>query len=583
MTWSRKLFTIFLVLIILSGITTSHAVQDHLGNEIPPDQIPHYFNAADPFLSAISFSSPPGDKPYQSVMRHVYPVCINEKDLDCIVSVDLMTEAGKVVKGDFKEYVPVGYKGDWYGCFDTTCIPPTEPTFFFSDAETTVKGDRKRKIPDGSRTSIWTFPGLTHEGGNLYLVNLSTTTEVSNQNDPKSPDSIADWRNSSTRALITPIRVDNDTTGLDTIKTTYEKTSDGRIQPVKTEDIITSYGQAGNQDKICFVGKPGGPPICFSRVVDSSNPRFRLSIRLGLAQDFLLIRHWFVARASEIKIETIKNSNSTTISFEGKTIDLPRATALVPRTLEGYRLTREATNLAYAESGVRNAPVDVNDLSGFSSWSTIGSASYGDTDPNSIGFWSGIERGSKFLAGNPISVWSFETANISGSDVSWLWPCVKTPQLSGAISSNAAVMKPSQPKWNADTQSLEFRIASTHLDRDGKVAQGFYNLTVSEEVARCLWGENLSKARAEVTVVNQEGETKVFTTSYTIKSGYLNFQIYGFSYSVNTIQVRLTGADKKLSTSVSTTPVAKITCVKGKQSVKVSVTKGRCPAGFKKG
>jgi hypothetical protein len=74
-------------------------------------------------------------------------------------------------------------------------------------------------------------------------------------------------------------------------------------------------------------------------------------------------------------------------------------------------------------------------------------------------------------------------------------------------------MRPSPPRWNAEKQTLDFRIASPHLNQDGSVAEGFYNLSVSQEVANCLWGGDVSKSKAEVSIISDAGEKKIFRDS----------------------------------------------------------------------
>jgi hypothetical protein len=215
-----------------------------------------------------------------------------------------------------------------------------------------------------------------------------------------------------------------------------------------------------------------------------------------------------------------------------------------------------------------------------------------DIGPGSVAFLAGIEPYSNFIVDSSSTAWSFENANISGKDVGWLWPCVKNPQISGAIASNAAVMRPSPPTWNAEKQTLEFRIASPHLNKDGTVATGYYNLSVSQEVANCLWGSDVSKSKAEVSVISDAGEKKIFVSATSSRDGYLNFQVSGFSYSVNTISIQLlkdanaNPVSKKSTEASSVKPsinkdvLKEIVCKKGATIKKLKVK--TCPKGYTK-
>jgi hypothetical protein len=179
------------------------------------------------------------------------------------------------------------------------------------------------------------------------------------------------------------------------------------------------------------------------------------------------------------------------------------------------------------------------------------------------------------------------------TDFAWLTSCKKELGVSGVVSSNATVMKPSPPKWNPKEQSLEFKIASPHLDESGKVAEGFYKLSISREVATCLWGKDAVSARATISVVSQDGKEKIFTSSFKVGDGYLDFQVAGFTYSANTIKIQLEKSggsansaqvDEKATATTTKESASKkvstITCLKGKTIKKVSTK--TCPKGFKK-
>jgi len=592
-----------MLLLISSSVAitnSSQAAQNASRNNIPSNMLPYKFDNGESNLLAFHFSSPPGNKPGESMLFHVYPVCSGAKDFDCIVSVDWIDPQGISRPGNFEDYLPVGYRGNY--CQDSTrldaknCDTDKKTLYYPWSERILTVGDERRLIPNGSRSSIWSFPGLRHQKGNRYLVSAISHASMSNLESPLASDSIAYWNSGGSRLEIVPVGISNDTSDL--IEWGWDNQ---KREPI---NFFEKYGTLWNNDKTCFLTKNKDEPICFSKANDTDFPRFKMTLRLKLTRGFLNNQHWLVSRTSDVKISTDRQSDYTTISMEGTTINLPSAVALIPRTVEGYKKTRVAINRAIADMG--NQPVDINDISGFDSWSQVGSSGMSGSDPISIGFWEGIEGYAEFRADGTSKRWSFQTVNFSRSVGGWLWPCVKTPQLSGVIASNATVMRPAPPEWNAETETLEFRIASAHLDEQGKVAEGFYNLSVSREVATCLWGKDVVNARASVSVINQDGEKKIFTSSYTVNSGYLNFQISGFTYSVNTIKIRLeqagsssnsaqsnqdatSPAGASSTTNQSTTATKptssasakkSITCVKGKTIKKV--TTKTCPAGFKK-
>ena len=75
------------------------------------------------------------------------PRCQEDSSIvtDCIENVRIVRPNGEIVKGEFSTYMPTTSKA-------------------------VVKGDSARGLPSGWNPSIWTFPGVTHEGGNEFLV-----------------------------------------------------------------------------------------------------------------------------------------------------------------------------------------------------------------------------------------------------------------------------------------------------------------------------------------------------------------------------------------------------------------------------
>ena len=559
---------------------TASATGEKTPIAIPNDQNAFTFQGQDFFMGKIRFSRPPGDLPGQYTMEHVYPVCAGRDDFDCIMNVEFINKEGKRVSGKFLEYVPVAPKGFTGGSYKGTSWEGTGPPYWYpTKEEVIVKGNAKKKIPDGSRSSIWSFPGLSHSSGDKYLVSVATGTGMTNQEAPNADDSFADWRDSNMLLTITPIKFDSDPSGLKLFHEEFEKSADGKITITSVVDIFDKYGSTGDADRVCFISFERNKPNCFSEAEDSEFPRFKLTLRLKLTEEILTLRHWFMARASGIKVESRKELGSSIISFEGTTIKVPKATALLPRTIEGFKVYQAAINKSYADSGVTNKPIDLNDLSGFAFWQTIGNSGMQEIGPGTLAFWSGIEPFATILVETRSPTWSFETANILGKDASWLWPCVKKPHVSGVVASNASIMRPSPPRWNAEKQTLEFRIASPHLNQDGSVATGFYNLAVSQEVANCLWGGDVSKSRAEVSITSEAGEKKIFVAATSFSDGYINFQASGFTYSVNTISLKFV-KNPATNPSIKPTSPNEIVCKKGNTVKKVKSKK--CPAGYVK-
>jgi len=120
--------------------------------------------------------------------------------------------------------------------------------------------------------------------------------------------------------------------------------------------------------------------------------------------------------------------------------------------------------------------------------------------------------------------------------------CFTSKGVIGVMLTNATTYNPSAPSWSASSQSLSFEVASSHSAVDGTENKGFYNLLVSEKVAKCLWGKNISKASASISVTTTNGESQTAVTSFGVKNGWARFSATGYHYSAPKITAKLKGA-----------------------------------------
>jgi len=138
---------------------------------------------------------------------------------------------------------------------------------------------------------------------------------------------------------------------------------------------------------------------------------------------------------------------------------------------------------------------------------------------------------------------------------------------------------------------------------DGTRNQGTFEVAVPIKIAQCLWGVDLSKSATAIISVSypELGISEIVTTSSRVENEMYFLSANGFHYSAPTIKVKVTqsASAQPVTPSVAspspttsaepvTVPVVQkvkkstITCIKGKISKKVTATKPKCPAGYKK-
>ena len=176
--------------------------------------------------------------------------------------------------------------------------------------------------------------------------------------------------------------------------------------------------------------------------------------------------------------------------------------------------------------------------------------------------------------------------------------CRETPFLT--VTTNAIYQD--VPKWNAATESIDLKLWASHLKRDGSLNRGFYELRISEKLAKCFWGLDVSsntKARVIISYPGSGEEAVVETVVTLFQKGVFIVQATNFTFSSPTIKTRILQQNPILDSSPkvpineaeNTTGAAvtksgakktSITCVKGKITKKVVAVKPKCPSGYKK-
>ena len=141
--------------------------------------------------------------------------------------------------------------------------------------------------------------------------------------------------------------------------------------------------------------------------------------------------------------------------------------------------------------------------------------------------------------------------------------CSAPKGIYGVVGGNAMVIDDSIPIWNASTQTLEFGVASPHYKSDGQVARGFYEMQLNEQVAKCLWGTKVTPANVSLSVLDENGDSKVATAAISVKNGMVIFRATGFTYSSTKLSVSLKKLVCVKNGLTKTQPKGKTTCPKG--------------------
>jgi hypothetical protein len=100
----------------------------------------------------------------------------------------------------------------------------------------------------------------------------------------------------------------------------------------------------------------------------------------------------------------------------------------------------------------------------------------------------------------------------------------------------------SVPTWVPREGRLRLNVVAPHYWPDGKTEwRGYYETTIPEATARCLWGiDPRMTSSLAVEVYDQNGEEKAATTAISFRNGAVNIRAYDFTFSEPTIAVKVT-------------------------------------------
>ena len=200
--------------------------------------------------------------------------------------------------------------------------------------------------------------------------------------------------------------------------------------------------------------------------------------------------------------------------------------------------------------------------------SPYGTSIAGDANLGAIENFLAMEKYILESAIGENSVWNISSMPDLGGT-----KCIQSGNVNGLVLTNATVYDPKAPQWNPSNASLNFRVASPHLDSQGSTIKGYYKMIINEQTAKCYWGQNFSQGTASISVVNQDGSPNIATTNLGKKYGWVNFEAVGFTFSSPTIVTKISTKPKRKST---------ILCTANQKSIKVIGVNPQCPKGFKK-
>jgi len=523
---------------------------------------------------ANAVSTPCATNTYQ--WSALLPQCLTSSDNNCISAFGAIKADGTKIEGKFSNYFPLKAQNEYTG-FDM--------------------------LPSGVSGSLYTIPGVTHQGGDKFYVSVHMNGNSGlGFTQGQTPSPMLD----AFSAQIVPVDLEQVSfVGHGCGDTSCPNAGFAKIKDLKGGTFWGQQSPGWDGLHNC-VATSAVDSMCGQKFGFPADTRFYLEIRTNIPP-----YGWLHGRLSDptVKIDyklapagLSRGSDVDTIYIEAAPVQTP----IVYKTYNWADMPAPLKSLYNSSTG--------DWLAGGSGggYSRIPSSG-GITDPllrnyTTAPYPDGSTSLDQLKAWLPYvndkataspTVWSIRS--LSRSQLGASLPCYgdKT-KLSGVVTTNSTVYSPGPPSYNAALGSLDYQVGAPHYTSSGDVFKGNYDLLMASSVARCIYGFSAAPIKATVSVISSDGSPQVATTVVNENNGWLHMRAANFEFSTPKIEVKLSQDAPAPTATPSTTPastsasataqasapvVAKkitITCIKGKTSKSVTAVKPTCPAGYKK-
>lgn len=440
------------------------------------------------------------------------PPCSATITDDCITGITAVKSDGKVVPGKL------------------TGSKPNIATPVF-------KGDPSFNMPDGWYPTMWSFDGINHPGGDGFLLRAS----------------LFSFQNKRSVGVITPqLRV-----SVGAVSWTPTNASGNWSKETNSVNPQTGLMSAGGA---------AGPTCSFFLAVKEcavawsmpTDVRFKVELKTKAK-----VSGWVNGRLSDPNVVVTPNGSGQAIAIEASAMSVPifamyKKFSEYPKEFQDFnqRVGGGAGRIMFPDnwrteySGSGREPFDK--ISAFHALNTY--------DEQAFTEFQYFLAASDDKAVATKNLWHFESNRLFFQEGDQnLNVCSKDlTGLAGIVTTNSTMFMATPPKFNSATQTLDYKVAAPHYDRNGKDNIGRYNLVIDSKVARCLYKFSTAPIQASVSIVNADGSQQISTSTINERNGWLYLAVNGYTYSAPTLKVKLS-QEETVPTPAVEEPVAPTT------------------------
>ena len=450
---------------------------------------------------------------YPRFTYNIYlPPCSATITDDCISGITAVKSDGKVVPGKL------------------TGSKPNIATPVF-------KGDPSFNMPDGWYPTMWSFDGISHPGGDGFLLRAS----------------LFSFQNKRSVGVITPqLRVS-------VAAVSWTPTNASGNWSKETNSVNPQTG-------LMSAGGAAGPTCSFFLAVKEcavawsmpTDVRFKVELKTKAK-----VSGWVNGRLSDPNVVVTPNGSGQAIAIEASAMSVPifamyKKFSEYPKEFQDFnqRVGGGAGRIMFPDnwrteySGSGREPFDK--ISAFHALNTY--------DEQAFTEFQYFLAASDDKAVATKNLWHFESNRLFFQEGDQnLNVCSKDlTGLAGIVTTNSTMFMATPPKFNSATQTLDYKVAAPHYDRNGKDNIGRYNLVIDSKVARCLYKFSTAPIQASVSIVNADGSQQISTSTINERNGWLYLAVNGYTYSAPTLKVKLS-QEETVPTPAVEEPVAPTT------------------------
>ena len=359
-------------------------------------------------------------------------------------------------------------------------VPGTYKEMFPKKGANEFDGSVAQGVPMGRTPSLWTLSGAPHAFGSDYVVMVSVGGNKLTGNKR------------SLAASIVPVSVFQ--TGCDPLYNSYCIDTYRQQYDANGRGRLSFAGVAEDYGKYRCVAWSENAKCALSHAFPAG---FSYELKVRLASEPV---GWLHGRMKDPNIDFATIDGKTTVSITAAPVRVPTVAGLamwpdLPADLQKW-FTDNCPNSCgtRVDGSTSAAPLQRN------AFSTP--VVYRETAFSQLKLWTDFVKDKAAVL---TSQWRVRT--LSQGEMNSAGPCIKDATgVTGIVTTNSLLYSEGPPAFNAETKTLNYKVASPHFEKDGTTEfKGVYNLTVRDDIAECLYGFSKTLA-APSTVYAEETE-----------------------------------------------------------------------------